>query len=137
MGLIPGSGSSPGGGHNNPLQHSCRDNPMNRGAWWAIVHGVAKSQTQLSARAHTHTHTHTYTLCSKREFGSWLGALVDTGHKPRLVGRVHGEPSQTLTVSEEQTKEGNALGLHFSLLNQDNHVRPRRVPRDKPLSWGP
>ena len=62
---------------------------------------------------HTHTHTHTYTLYSKREFGSWLGALVDIGHKPRLVGRVHGEPSQTLTVLEEQTKEGNALGPRF------------------------
>ena len=84
---------------------------MNRGAWRAIVHGVAKSQTQLST--HTHTHTHTHTLCSKREFGSWLGALVDIGHKPRLVGRVHGEPSQTLTVLEEQTKEGNALGPRF------------------------
>ena len=42
---IPGSGRSPGGGNGNPLQHSCLKNPMNRGAWRAIVHGVAKSQT--------------------------------------------------------------------------------------------
>ena len=35
------------GGHGNPLQYSCLENPMDRGAWWAIVHGVAKSQTQL------------------------------------------------------------------------------------------
>ena len=35
-GLIPGSGRSPGGGHDNPLQYSCLENPMDRGAWWAI-----------------------------------------------------------------------------------------------------
>ena len=44
-GSIPGSGRSPGGGHGNPLQHSCLEDPMDRGAWWATVHGVAKSQT--------------------------------------------------------------------------------------------
>ena len=47
-GLIPGSGRSPGGGIGNPLQYSFLENPMDRGAWQAIVHGVAKSQTQLS-----------------------------------------------------------------------------------------
>ena len=47
-GLIPGSGRSPGGGHGSPLQYSCLENPMHRGACWAIVHGVAKSQTRLS-----------------------------------------------------------------------------------------
>ena len=40
-GLIPGLGRSPGGGHGNPLQYSCPGNPMDRGAWRAIVHGVA------------------------------------------------------------------------------------------------
>ena len=39
---------SPGGGHGNPLQYSCLENPMERGAWQATVHGVAKSQTGLS-----------------------------------------------------------------------------------------
>ena len=47
MGLIPGSGRSPGGGHGNLFQYSCLENPMDRGAWWAIVHRVTKSQTQL------------------------------------------------------------------------------------------
>ena len=42
-GSIPGSGRSPGGVNGNPLQYSCHD-PMDRGAWWATVHGVAKSQ---------------------------------------------------------------------------------------------
>ena len=45
MGSIPGLGRSPGGGNGNPLQYSCLENPMDRGAWWATVHGVAKSQT--------------------------------------------------------------------------------------------
>ena len=43
LGLIPGSGRSPGGGNGNPLQYSCLENPMDRGAWWATIHGVAKS----------------------------------------------------------------------------------------------
>ena len=47
-GLIPGSGRSPGEGNGNPLQHSCLENPMDGGAWWATVHGVAKGQTRLS-----------------------------------------------------------------------------------------
>ena len=38
MGSIPGSGKSPGGGHSNPFQYSCMENPMIRGAWWATVH---------------------------------------------------------------------------------------------------
>ena len=47
-GSIPGSGRSPGEGNGNPLQYSCLENPMDRGAWLATVHGVAKSQTRLS-----------------------------------------------------------------------------------------
>ena len=47
-GFIPGLGRSPGEGHGNPLQYSCLENPMDRGAWWAIVHGVTKSRTRLS-----------------------------------------------------------------------------------------
>ena len=42
LGLIPVLGSFPRGGHGNPLQHSCLENPMDRGAWQAIVHRVAK-----------------------------------------------------------------------------------------------
>ena len=55
VGLIPGSGKIPGGGHGNPLQYSCLENPMDRGAWWVTVHGVTKSQTRLKQLT-THTH---------------------------------------------------------------------------------
>ena len=48
LGSIPGSGRSPGEGNGNPLQYSCLENPMDRGAWWATVYGVAKSRTRLS-----------------------------------------------------------------------------------------
>ena len=54
-GLIPGLGISPRRGHGNPLQYSCLENPMDRGAWRATVHGVTKSQTwlkELSPKAH-------------------------------------------------------------------------------------
>ena len=45
LGLIPGLGRSPGVRNGNPLQHCCLENSMDRGAWWATVHGVAKTQT--------------------------------------------------------------------------------------------
>ena len=45
LGSIPGSERSPGEGNGNPPQYSCLENPMDRGAWWATVHGVAKSRT--------------------------------------------------------------------------------------------
>ena len=48
QGLIPGLGRSPGEGNDNPFQYSCWENSMDRGAWWATVYGVSKSQTQLS-----------------------------------------------------------------------------------------
>ena len=58
-GSIPGLERSPGGGQSNPLQYSCLDNPVDRGAWWACVHGVINRQTWLSA------HMHTYGLISQ------------------------------------------------------------------------
>ena len=51
-GSIPGSGRSSGGGHGNPLQYSCLESPMDREAWWATVHSVAKSHT-TEATEHT------------------------------------------------------------------------------------
>ena len=56
VGLIPGSGRSLGGGHGNPLQYSCLEHPMDRGAWWAIVHSITKSdmaEETASTRAHS------------------------------------------------------------------------------------
>ena len=55
LGSIPGWGRSPGGEHGNPLQCSCLENPMDKGAWWAMVHRVMKSQTGLKQLS-THKH---------------------------------------------------------------------------------
>ena len=58
-GLIPESGRSPGGGYGNPLQYSCLENPMDRGAWRATVHRVTKSQTGLKPLG-TQVRRHTF-----------------------------------------------------------------------------
>ena len=82
VGSIPGSGRSPGGGHGNPLQNSCLGNPMDRGAWQAMVHRISKSWTRLKWRS-MHTHTHTF---QRRSSWSWNSA-VELGERP--------EPSNT------------------------------------------
>ena len=76
--LISGSGRSPGGGNCNPLQCSCLENPMDRGAWWATVHDVAKSQIGLSL------HIRTYTQVSSH---SNVILLMKWGHQ--RIGRGH------------------------------------------------
>jgi len=68
MGLIPGSGRSPGEGHGNPLQYSCLENPMDRGAWRATDHRFAKSDT-TEETYHTHNKS---TLCRCLKFISHM-----------------------------------------------------------------
>ena len=70
-GLILGLGRSPGGGNENPLQYSCLGNPMDREAWWTIVHGVEKSRTRLS------THTHILFI--------WLRQVLVAAHRTFVV----------------------------------------------------
>ena len=109
-GSIPGSGRSPGEGNGNPLQYSWLENPMNRGAWRATVHGVAMSQTQLK-RLNTaqgkpkcnFCWTH-WSCCTKAGSPSstenyhsltettWIYFCVDQGFLQ--------VPSQTVTISE-------------------------------------
>ena len=71
MGSIPGLGRSPGVGNGNPLQYSCVRNPMDRGAWWVTVHGVAESDMT----EHTHTHTHTHTTQHKHCVGQTVAVI--------------------------------------------------------------
>ena len=68
QGSIPRSGRSPGEGNGNPLQYSCLENSMDGGAWWATVHGVAKSQTRLS--------DFTFTLFQIH----WVGDAIQPSH---------------------------------------------------------
>ena len=65
VGSIPGWGRSLGRGTRNPLQHSCLQNSMDRGVWWAAVHGVAKELDMMEhACVCAHVHTHTLHLSS-------------------------------------------------------------------------
>ena len=57
MGSIPGLGRSPGGGRGNPLQYACLDNPMDRGAWWATVHGVTRKSDKTQQTTVTQQNT--------------------------------------------------------------------------------
>ena len=86
-GSIPGSGKSPGERNGYPLLYSCLENSMDRGAWWATVHGVAKSQTQLSDLTFTFTSTICYlcTLPPDSFFTSILPNLVSKTSR-RLSG---------------------------------------------------
>ena len=93
LGLIPGLGRSPGEGNGNPLQYSCLENPMDGGAWWATVHGVAKSRTRL------------------RDFTFLCGSVVKT-QLPlqwvwvRLLIRELGSPIGSGTVKKKKKKKG-------------------------------
>ena len=92
-GLIPGSGRCPGGGHGNPLQNSCLENSMDRGAWWATVHGVA---VRHNWRALTYTHTHAQAPGIKMwiSWGGLLSSLPHWFHYPVLFN----SNSSTATV---------------------------------------
>ena len=65
-GCILGAGRSPGGEHDNPPQYSCLENLMNRGTWWATVHGVTEHRTQLSDLAHMHGSLRTLKSASRK-----------------------------------------------------------------------
>ena len=82
LGLIPGSGRSPGGGHGNPLQYSCLENLMDREAWQATAYRVAKSD--MNKATHTHTHIHTR---ARARGGLWGAQHLPAGAGSRLSHR--------------------------------------------------
>ena len=90
QGLIPGSGRSSGEGNGNPLQYSCLENPVDRGAWWATVHGVTKVKTRLS-NWHFWTVVLEKTLESPLDSEEIKGVNLK-GNKPWIViGRTNAE----------------------------------------------
>ena len=91
LGSIPGCGRSPGEGNGKPCQYSCLENPMDRGVWWAIVHGVAKSQTRLN-----HQHTHTPLTKSAIKSGELCGQRSLVGYSP--WGRKESDMTERLTL---------------------------------------
>ena len=71
-GLIPGLGRCPGRGNGNPLQYCCLKNPMDRETWWAMIHGVTKSQTQLSDWVHSLSNYYSEDECVPWAEEMWL-----------------------------------------------------------------
>ena len=118
-GLIPGLERSPGEGNGNPLQYSCLENSMDGGAWWAAVHGVAKSQTWLS----DFTFTEPYW---KRKWQPTLVFLPGKSHRQRsLVGyspRV--TKSWTQLSDRTTTAEPCAETVHTYCVTGDDGVTP-------------
>ena len=130
VGLIPGLGRSLGEGHGNPLQYSCLENLMDRGAWRATVHGIAKSWIQLSDLACAHACTHPSSL------------LVDTRQLNWPLNVVaHGCPRPSLSSSRSP-----ACISHPTLSSQqkpDLRPSPSPCPRPhwpelppRPSAWG-
>ena len=75
LGSLPGLGRSPGGGHGNPLQYPCLENPMDGEAWWAAVYGVAQSQTQLKRLSSSSS-----SRAPLRELPWWFSSQESTCH---------------------------------------------------------
>ena len=112
---IPGWGRSPGEGNGNPFQYSCLGNPMDRGAWWTTVHGVAKRHDWgtehtfacMCTHADTHTHTHTHGRMPSRLLGLPLQL------SPLLLFHLHSllQPWKYLSLlSLQQKAKNNCLG---------------------------
>ena len=87
LGLIPGLGRFPGGRNGSPLQYSCLGNPMDRGAWWAIVHGVTKNWTWLSMHACIHAwKSWLETITSTVWFFLWISSSSQwSDHRPSIL----------------------------------------------------
>ena len=84
MGLIPGSGRSPGGGNGNSFQNSCPENSMDGGPWWATVHGASESDVTEHVRTHTPPHNQNIQGASqatrKEAILLWHKKHLDTGY---------------------------------------------------------
>ena len=74
LGSFPGSGISPGEGNGKPLQYSCLENPMDKGAWQAQVHGASTSQTWLNEHAHTCIYIADSLCCTGILFHEWISS---------------------------------------------------------------
>ena len=131
LGLILGSRSSSGKGNGNPFQYFCLGNPMNRGAWWAIVHRVTQSQTWLSDKTtttiytYTDTHIHKHTHIKFDNMWDYDFCLWETEELPELLRQLRDVPKETacnvgdlgsILGSGRSSGEGNGYPLQYSCL---------------------
>ena len=123
-GLIPGSGRSPGEGNGNPLEYSCLENPMDRGGWRAIVHGVSQSQNLENSSAPSSSTPVSWPRPlppSLEEAGSLLTGLpASLQFNQYLLGTFHGPgpvlPIGATAVNKNWQKSLSVWSLHFILL---------------------
>ena len=106
LGPIPGLGRSSVEGNANPLQHSCLENPMDRGAWWATVYIITKSQTWLSNEACMHAHISVSVFVSCQHIGQrtkceswWMNHHKQEDTDPTLKSLVSVQVSYKLVIS--------------------------------------
>ena len=117
---IPGLGRPPGGGHGDPLQYSCLENSMNRGAWWSAVHGVATSQTRLSDFTFTfHFHALEKEMATHSSVLAWR--IPGTGEPGGLPSMGSHRVRHDLTWLRSSSSmhlygEGNGNPLQYSCL---------------------
>ena len=107
IGLIPGLGRSPGEGHGNPLYYSCLENSVDRGAWRAIVHGVAKNRTRLNWLS---THTH------RQEPFTWFHLLLWSSESSACW------PTQTLPLPDPI-----GISLWLLCLEPQTYMKPKKM----------
>ena len=105
-GSIPGSGRSPGGGHGTPLQYSCLENPMDRGAWRATVQGVVKSRTRPSTHRKDTMRKKLVSMCVCVH---WAGVsdVHYRGEEKTPRKKFHKRGGQSNTVQERCSRTGN------------------------------
>ena len=122
---IPGLGRSSGGGHGNPLQYSCLENPMDRGARWATVHGVTKSQTWLRywALLAMYHELQTFSLSHKKE---WNCVICRDVNEPRGCHKNE--------VSQEEKNKYHILmhicriySVQMNLFTKQKHVENKHM----------
>ena len=127
IGLIPGLGRSPGEGHGNPLYYSCLENSVDRGAWRATVHGVAKNRTRLSWLS-THTQTRALHMISSPLVIKWkLSLLAYTDSAPAWPHRYLSLTTLPWTTNLHETKgnDHRSIDFHFCCTLQ---YQPEKVP---------
>ena len=133
LGSVPGLERSPGEGHDNPLQYSCLENPMDWGAWWATVHGITKSWTWLSDQ-HFQIESSILLGFPPSSFGKESvckagdpGSIPESGRSP---GERNGYPLQYSCLENSmdrragglQSTETHRVGQHWLTLKNKIHL---------------
>ena len=140
VGSIPASGRSPGEAHGNPLQYSCLENPMDRRAWWAVVHSVTKSQTQLKQLS-MHANAHVWFRTMKKEFhphallkiwgGWWVTAVHGFAKEWDLSEQKTKQQQQKKNSKKIPVGKATILSLHKTWQQNAQHGEDTDVTR-----WG-